>query len=288
MKVINPIMTDVLGWSLGDIQTEEPSGSGFIDYKLSIGGLARLVVEAKRDERELGLMNRTAGRPFKLNGTVFNAPSAKEGIEQGIRYCGQKNAELACVTNGREWIIFRGSRLGDGHDTMEGMGFVYPSLKDVIDNFSGFYDLLSYEAVQEYRYRAIFQEAEGRPIRTHNFRKALRNSESRRPMPSNSLANDLDRVMTSFFRRLSGDDDPELLVKCFVVTRESTIADQKIARISEDLIGTIRGLNTPNLLPCPYHRMSVSIKNCDTIVFLKPCQPKKTGRSKFALSQTLQ
>ena len=43
-----------------------------------------------------------------------------------------------------------------------------------------------------------------------------------------------------------------------------------------------------NLLPYPYHRMSVSIKICDTIVFLKPCQPKRTGRSKFALSQTLQ
>jgi GTPase SAR1 family protein len=244
LKVINRVLTEVLGWPLEAISTEEPSGSGYIDYKLSIDKLARLVVEAKRDGRELGLGNRGAGRPYRLNGPVYSTKAIKEGLGQAVRYCGQKNAELACVTNGAEWVVLRGSRLGDGRDTMEGMGFVFPSLDDVQEHFALFYDLLSYEAVADIRFRAYFQEAEGRPIRAHTFRAALRSQSDRRLVSHNKLSRDLDRVMTSFFRRLSGDDDPDLLAKCFVVTRESQRADERLARISEDLIGRIRSLDT--------------------------------------------
>lgn len=244
LKVIDPMFIQVLGWPMSEIFTEEKSGPGFVDYKLTINGLARLVVEAKRDGRELGIESRGPGRAYKLNGPVFKTEAAKEGIDQGIRYCGHKNAELASVTNGREWIVFRGSRLGDGRDTMEGMAFVFPSLDAVKEHFALFYDLLSYEAVKEFRYRAHFQEAEGRQIRVQIFRQALREPYSRRLIAPDNFSSDMDRVMTSFFRRLSGDDDPDLLTKCFVVTRESRVADERLARISEDLIGRIRSLNT--------------------------------------------
>jgi predicted type IV restriction endonuclease len=138
LKVINPILHSVLGWPMGEILTEESSGGGFIDYKLSVGGRARAVVEAKKDGRTLGLSQRSPARAFRLNGPVFSSAAAKEGIGQAIRYCGQKNAELACVTNGREWIVFRGSRLGDGVDTNEGMAFVFTSLDSIKQNFTGF------------------------------------------------------------------------------------------------------------------------------------------------------
>ena len=244
LKVINPILTYILNWPMADIFTEESAGSGFVDYKLTVNGYARLVLEAKKDVRELGLKSRAAGRAYKIDGAVFTAPAIKEGIEKAIRYCGQKNAELACVTNGREWVVFRGSRLGDGRDTMSGVAFVFTTLEDVQSNFALFYYLLSYEAVREFRYRSYFQEAEGRPIRSPLFLRALRDSDSRRPLPHDNLSGDLDRVMTSFFRRLSGDEDPDLLANCFVVTKESTIADERLARISEDLVSKIREVDT--------------------------------------------
>jgi GTPase SAR1 family protein len=244
LKVIDPILIEVLGWPMQEISTEEGAGSGFLDYKLSVNGYARFVLEAKKDGRELGLRTRAAGRAYRIDGPVFVAPAIKEGIEQAIRYCGQKNAELACVTNGHEWVVLRGSRLGDGRDTMSGAAFIFTSLDDVQSKFSLFYDLLSYEAVKEFRYRSFFQEAEGRPIRSPLFRKALRESESRRPLPHDNLSGDLDRVMTSFFRRLSGDEDPDLLTNCFVVTKESRIADERLARISEDLVSKIRDVDT--------------------------------------------
>jgi hypothetical protein len=80
LKVLNPMFHEVLGWPMKEISTEERSGkSGFIDYKLTVNGLARLVVEAKRDGRELGLEPHTAGRAYKLSGPVFNTSSVTEG-----------------------------------------------------------------------------------------------------------------------------------------------------------------------------------------------------------------
>lgn len=243
-KVIDRILVEVLGWPRNEVATEDRAGTGFVDYKLTIGGFARAIVEAKREARAFGLGGRNTGQAYKLDGVVFRDESIREGIEQGIRYCGQKNAELACVTNGSEWVVFRGSRLGDGRDSMEGMAFIFTSLGAIANEFKRFYDLMSYAAVREFRFRAHFQEAEGRPIRPVVFRRALRDVESQRLLAGTPLAADLDRVMTSFFRRLSGDDDPDLLAKCFVQTRESVDADRRLARISEDLAGRIRSLDT--------------------------------------------
>jgi hypothetical protein len=71
-----------------------------------------------------------------------------------------QNAELACVSKGREWKIFRGNRLGDGKDTLDGLACAFGSLKGVQDTFKLFFDLLSYDAVTGYKYRAIFREQE--------------------------------------------------------------------------------------------------------------------------------
>lgn len=244
LKVINPILTDVLQYSMEDIFTEDRAGKGFIDYRINIDGFARLVVEAKRDGRDFQLANRTSARAYKLNGPVFKAEAAEEGILQAIGYCALKNAELACVTNGREWIIFRGNRLGDGTDTLDGKAFVFSSLDEIEKNFALFYDLIGKTNVSSFLYRAHFQEMEGIAIRSSSFRKALRSADSRQALPMTALLADVDRVMSSFFRRLTGDDDPALLAKCFVITRESQIADERLARISEDLIGRVRSMNT--------------------------------------------
>ncbi len=244
LKVIDPILTQVLGWPLGEISTEDKAGNGFVDYKLTVNGFARLILEAKRDGKDLGIERQSSGRAFKLNGPVFSSPDVKQGIEQATKYCGQKNSELACVSNGREWVVFRGSRLGDGQDTMEGVAFVFSSLAAVTDSFKLFFDLLSYDSISKFQYRAYFQEAEGKPIRRFEFKRPLRSPESRKLLMHDRLSGDLDRVMTTFFRRLSGDNDPDLLTECFVVTRESEIADRTLARISEDLAGRIRDLDT--------------------------------------------
>lgn len=243
-KVINPIFCGVLGWRASEFLAENATLSGFVDYVFTIDGLSRLIVEAKRDSRTLDIDSRDSGKGYILGGPAFRSEAAKEGIEQAIRYCGSKNAELACVTNGRQWIIFRGNRLGDGTDTMRGTAFAFSSLEGVSENFKLFYHLLSREDVERHEYRAYFQEAEGQPIRRSAFAKSLRERGSANLLAMSDLATDLDRVMTTFFDRLTGDDDPNLLSDCFVTTAESEQADARLARISEDLVQRVRSIDS--------------------------------------------
>lgn len=243
-KVIDPIFTDVLGWRGSEFLAENATSGGFVDYVFTIDGRSRLIVEAKKDGRSLDVDARDTGRGHILSGPTFRSEAAKEGIEQAIRYCGSKNAELACVTNGRQWIVFRGNRLGDGTDTMRGMGFAFSTLDSVSDNFKLFYHLLSRDDVERHEYRAYFQEVEGQPIRRSTFAKSLRERGSANLLTMSALASDLDRVMTAFFDRLTGDDDPDLLSDCFVTTAESDAADARLARISEDIIQRVRSIDT--------------------------------------------
>lgn len=244
LKIIDRILLEVLLWPYREVFAEPATPSGYLDYGLLVQGRTRLVVEAKRDGRSFGLESRNARRGYKLSGGAFREEAVKEGINQAIRYCGEKNAELACVTNGREWVVFRGNRLGDGLDTREGVAFVFANLPEIDDNFDLFYDLLSYEAAQSLSFRPHFQEAEGQPIRMNVFRKAVRPQGSARYLPAGELSADLARTMSSFFQRLTGDEDPDLLEACFVETNESRNADTQIARIAREITHKIKDLET--------------------------------------------
>ena len=135
LRAVDRVLIEVLGWPRSDIATA--------DYVCKAESRSRLVVEAKRDGRVLGVDNR-ACTTYKLSGPVFKSEAAREGVLQAISYCGSKNAELAVVTNGREWIVLRGSRLGDGTDTRDGMAFVFPSLAAIDSKFSLFWRASQY------------------------------------------------------------------------------------------------------------------------------------------------
>ncbi len=215
-----------------------------MDYKLQIDGIGRVVVEAKKTSRTFELAGREAGAAYKLSGPVFKNSDAQEGIAQAIRYSGYKNTELACVTNGSEWIIFRANRIGDGTDTLDGKAFQFESLKAVQDNFKLFFDLLSKQTVSNLVYRALLQEAEGRIVRHGGFRKQMRPQTTGVLLDQPDIIPEPDRLMTSFFHRISDERDGEMLDFCFVETRESIAAEQRLLRIAEDLVGHTRALDT--------------------------------------------
>lgn len=244
LQVIDRMLIEVLGWDHADIKCEKRSGDGFADYVLSNLGKSRVVVEAKRDGRELGCRTRAAGQSYRLNGPTFKTESAKEGIKQGILYCAMNSAELACVTNGLEWIIFRGSRLGDGTDVQAGMSFVFPGLVEIESKFEMFYSLLAKRSVTGYSYRPYFQEAEGQPIRTSVYSRTLRKAGSARVKSPGQLSKDLDRTMSEFFARLSGEGDDDMIRACFVESAESKIADHRLAKVANDLVSQIQPLET--------------------------------------------
>lgn len=244
LRVIDRVLIEVLGWGRDEIRAEKRSGTGFADYLLTIGGKSRLVLEAKRDNRALGVENRNPGSAYKLSGPVFKDEAAHEGIMQACTYAGIQNCELSCVTNGREWIVFRGNRMGDGTNTLEGMAYVFGGFADLDKKFELFHSLISRQAVETVGYRPYFQEAEGQPIRTAIFSKTLRPQGTARLKPVGDLAHDLDRTMSAFFQQITGDDDSDLVRECFVETSESRVADARIAKIAEELVSQIQPLES--------------------------------------------
>src|SRR6266511_2738398 len=244
LKIINRVFVEILLWPYNEILTEPSTPDGFADYAFLVDSRTRLITEAKRDGRSLGCESRQPGRGYKLSGGVFTNDNIREGISQAIRYCGEKSAELACVTNGREWVLFRGNRLGDGIDIRKGIAFVFPNLVAIEDNFALFYNLLSYESASKFGYRPYFQEAEGQPIRMSVFHRSIRPAGSARFLSSGELSVDIDKVLSTFFRRLTGDQDPDLLDACFVETSESYHAERQVARIAENIVNRIQELET--------------------------------------------
>jgi len=244
MKIIDPIFCDILGWSNLKVLTEDPDEAGRIDYNFLHEGISRLIVEAKKESRDLGFSTDYSARFFKLNGSVFKTEAAQEGITQVIRYCSEENAELGCVTNGRQWVIFRGSRLGDGTKTRDGLACVFSGLNEIEKNFKKFYDLLGFESVVSLKYRGIFQEAEGQPRRTSGFRDVVRRPNSKQHLAGDNLAKDLDRIMLSFFKELGDEDDPDSRRACFVTTTESDAAEQNLTRLSEELKERIQTISS--------------------------------------------
>ena len=51
-------------------------------------------------------------------------------------------------------------------------------------------------------------------------------------------------MMSSFFQRLTGDEDPDMLELCFVETPESRHADNRLAKIAEEIVDRISALDT--------------------------------------------
>jgi hypothetical protein len=277
-KVIDRVLTDGLGWQRESVTTEEHTGGGRLDYRLQVDGSTRLIVEAKRDAISFGLTHRQTGQAYKLDGPAFTS-EAKEAIGQVIGYCAFKGAELACVTNGREWIILRANRLGDGKDVLSGKGFVFASLADIEANFAQFHDLISADSAKSLRYRGIFQEVEGVPLRDFSFHKSLRAPDSKHLLTRSNFAVDFDELMNSFFQRLTGEEDEEMVTECFVVTKESELADVKISRIAEDLVQRMREINTQTGIQLLELIRSVQQQNRHRFVLL--VGNKGAGKSTF-------
>jgi hypothetical protein len=244
VKIIDRILTEVLFYPYEAFITEPKAGKGYIDYKVSVNNVPRLIIEAKKDGIDFDINSSYSGRAFNLDGPVFKDNSVKDGIDQAIYYAAYKGVELACLTNGKTWIIFRANRLAGGKDVMEGKAYVFSSLNPISKEFKLFFELLAPYEINNLKYRALFQEAEGAEIRKKEFAKSLKSEDNLRVVERTNYSQDFDKVMNEFFSRLSGDSDPDMLIECFVETKESQAAEQELTRISEDLIYRIRALET--------------------------------------------
>lgn len=142
VDVINRVLAAV-GWPQDDIDPEVPSGTGeFLDYVLWAQDQPWMVVEAKR----AGVTFELADGATKKSGshlrtiaalTAKGGPALREALKQAATYCNDKGIPLACVTNGFQWLFFRGLS-SKRRPWTSASALVFASADEVIARFDDF------------------------------------------------------------------------------------------------------------------------------------------------------
>ena len=236
IQCINRILNECLGWKYKDFRAENKHENGFSDYILVSNEKPVLLIEAKRKGLlEVDTAEKEKVRYLKILGTSLKK-SAK-GIDQAFGYSSKNGLPLSIVTDGFTWIVFKTFIPGENFKAKEAI--VFPSLEAIISSFSKFYDLLSKNQFDKKLYNAIFDEIHNkRLLLTQNLQAPLSGLDIKVSQKS-EIAFDLDKVFSSFFSRLAGENNEDLLIECFVETKESRIADFSLEKITTSVLGNI-------------------------------------------------
>lgn len=235
LQIITRFLTEALGWKHTDISAEQPNQNGFSDYVVCRDGQAAFVLEAKKIGTLTIATHTSAKSYYKISGPVLKP--AIEGIRQAASYCHPLGIQLSVLTDGILWIVFLPWVPDDSYT--ERQAIVFPSFESLIDDFSLFYELLSREHSQKKTFRVIFDAIhENRLVLDRQLSSPILPSDNRIVQKS-GLSFDLESVFDGFFAGLSGDDDSDMLMDCFVETRESKIADFSLERLTKNVLGNI-------------------------------------------------
>jgi len=208
----------ILGWPLDEYKPEQAtSNGGYTDYRLTIDGHPRLIVEAKRFGLNLPLP-KTLSQPQYKNS--FLSKSCGDDItallDQCRRYCSDCGVRYAVATTGKVWIILVGFIDGLAWGNLQ--SFVFHSLADVATRFSLFYDLISRDAVR----RSSLEDHFGSTI-------LVKPTTAIRPREDLTIGSDLDlmhdrgaaeRFFDAFMGDLTRESRADMLQRCYVSNRE--------------------------------------------------------------------
>lgn len=235
-RMINVLLTEVLGWDPSDVKTEPHSDAGFADYLFHHGNRNWMVIEVKRTSAPLVDTKNESTAPYKLGGSALQ--SAAPGIKQAKGYCTEYGVQFAGLSNGFQWIAFLAIR-GDGTPPGEGKAIVFPTLEEIQGSFAVFYDLFSKEGVLQHRYLTHINRVEGISIRPAEKLVSAIAPTAAVKITRSKLASDLILVFKQFFSEMTGEGDPEMMLKCFVESKESREADVSLEKIVNRLTNSV-------------------------------------------------
>ncbi|AGZ36380.1 hypothetical protein PVLB_17995 [Pseudomonas sp. VLB120] len=141
-----------------------------------------------------------------------------------------------------EWIAHWAIR-GDGRSKSDYKIAVFPSLEAIQSSFLKFYELFSAEAISKDVFKTYFNEEEGNSVSQAEGLLNIR-TDSPQFMRKSEISRDIEKVFTKFFTSMSGDEDSEMLINCFVESKESRETDVSLQRIAKNIIDGISYIDT--------------------------------------------
>lgn len=234
------IIDDVLaglGWPKETFHAEHASGAGdFLDYLLAIDGEPWMVVEAKRTGTAFDLPAPTGrgrdGTVRSVSSLLSRGGSAfRETAKQAAAYCNDRAVPLACVTNGYQWVFFRGLSWR-GRPWNQNFALVFRSPQEVLARFDDFWTALSRtHARTAPLLRLLDAQAETDPPVGDRPIDCL---EVHRPQPDANTAAYVRAACEVLFGDLYGEDLGEMLERCYVEPGSKGDFEHSIARLLKD------------------------------------------------------
>lgn len=218
-RFIDTLLFEVLGWR--DIPSElirewtyqEDKQRYAIDYLFTLGKPV-LVVEAKRHLFDFGIPDNSTQTTYRLNGIIQTWAGAWSAITQARKYCDDKGARYALVTNGHSFIAFQA--ISERGLWQDGTAVVLRTPQAVRDNFSTFWACLSHSTIT-----ADYLASVARTTTATQLRERVRTGI---PDPGAGFRNQLHDVMQNTLGSLLLDiPEPtqEFLAECYCTSVDS-------------------------------------------------------------------
>lgn len=236
VQIILRVLTESLNWGHSNIAAERKHDNGFSDFLIVEDEKNLVLIEAKRISNiKINVSNKKKLHYLKISGPGLT--HVTEGISQAASYAQENGVPIAILTDGLAWIIFK--PIVPSENYREKQAIVFPSLEAIIDNFLIFYEFIGRDSVDNKIYNLRFDELHNtRVLQSNPLSPAISKSEIFRTQKS-SLAFDLEPVFDTFFSRMTGEDDPNLIIECFVETKESRITDHYLEKMTARVLGNI-------------------------------------------------
>lgn len=231
LQVVDEIL-GLLGWSKSEFSPEESTGIGnYTDYLIRVNGNPHLVIEAKKLGKVFTLP-KTLNRKEYLAKYLINACGIelKEAMTQAAQYCNERGAPYAVVTNGEQWIIFRGLA-----STQKGwIDFkttIFYSSEMLKQNFSAFWNLLSKERVLE---GALSEKLGYEVTKVPNFAKRPNTETDNPTIPSKVSSKNVDVLFDYYFDDIVTRDNGNMLRECYVEEKEIKEFSKELRSLLKD------------------------------------------------------
>lgn len=275
IKFINRIICDVLGWNASEISTERQHANGYSDYLIGENGDPLFVLEAKR----LGLLEVDFARKDNLRLVALSNTAlkkCKEAVDQAFGYAAEEGLPFAVVTDGVIWILFKPFVANKSYRSVS--SFIFPSLEAIRNDFHIFFEVLSAEACRERLYAVRFDEIHNSAANVEAVRYTAFSDVDVHLTAKSDFSFEIERILGTFFDKLRGDNDPDLLLNCFVESRESRYADYSLEKLADRILGNIKAEDIEGKLS-DVIEVAASVSNGGETVFI--VGPNGAGKSTF-------
>ncbi len=235
-ELVNRVLS-ALGWPDRDIEPEAPSGTGeFLDYELWTDDQRWMVVEAKRAGLTFDLSDAGTKRSRSHLRSIASLNSQggaelRAVLKQAATYCNDKGIPLACVTNGYQWLFFRGLS-SKRRAWTAGSALVFASSEEVISRFDDFLRCLGRTwAGSTYLPELLDQAPSGElpaPSAPRDY------FSTRRAQPDADRIALLRSISDYLLGDIYGEDRREMLKRCYVTPGIAGDFEHSIQRLLKD------------------------------------------------------